>query len=260
MKKSFPSERELGSYLASDKKINILIFDSIDSTNSEAKRYCRAGGALPALFISREQTGGRGRLGRSFDSMRDAGLYMTLAFTPKRGASPHSLTLTAGCAVLLAIKDLCNTHPKIKWVNDILINEKKVAGILAEGAFDADGNMPYALVGIGVNLKKRPFPEELTAKVGTLEEFSEKAPDINELAAKITSLFLSLSERFDVALGIYKKELDTLGKRVLVTGKEDGEFLADVKDIDEEGNLIVQRDDGSEVKLFFGEISVITQQ
>jgi len=260
MRKTLPSEEILRSRLAPDTNISIFIYDTVDSTNAEAKRYCQSGGNLPAIFIAREQTGGRGRLGRSFDSKRDMGLYMTLAVTPKPKATPHSLTLTAGCAALFAIKELTATTPEIKWVNDILIGRRKVAGILAEGAFDSCGNMTFALIGIGINIKKRSFPKELLNKAGSLEELTGTAPDINLLAAEITNRFFSFAEDFTATLDTYRKHLNTLGKRILVTGCEGGEFSAEACGLDAEGNLIVRKAGGDTQKLFFGEISVINQE
>ena len=259
MRKSLPSEKYMRSRLAADTVFNFLVYDTVDSTNLEAKRYCQSGERLPAIFIARGQTGGRGRLGRSFDSMRDKGLYLTFAFVPEAGASPHSLTLTAGCAALLAIEELCGITPDIKWVNDLQIRGKKIAGILAEGAFDASGNMSYAIVGIGINIKKRRFPKELSDKVGTLEESANFLPDINELAAEIINRFFSLYGDLDTTLNLYRTHLSTLGKRVAVKSG-DGEYLAMARELDGEGNLIVEREDGTLEKLFFGEISVITQE
>ncbi len=259
MRKSLPNEKKIRSLLASSAPIGISILDTADSTNKEARRYCREGGDLPALFVARQQTAGRGRLGRSFVCERDKGLYMTLALAPRSGASPHSLTLTAGCAVLLAIRDLTGVTPKIKWVNDILIENKKVAGILAEGAFDASGNMSFAAVGIGINIHKIHFPEELSLKAGTLLELTGKAPDINSLAAEIINRFLALSEDMDTVLKTYKEHLSTLGKRITVVGGSE-DFSALAKDLDCEGNLIIERDDGTEERIFFGEVGVISRE
>ena len=258
MRKSLPNEQRIRSLLAPDTPIKVFVYDTVESTNKEAKRYCLDENPRPALFVARGQSLGRGRLGRSFDSMRDKGLYMTLAFKPYAKASPHSLTLTAGCAVLFAIRELTGVTPKIKWVNDIIIDQRKIAGILAEGAFSADGNMSYAIVGIGVNIKKRAFQKELEAKAGTLEEQAKSTPDINALAAEITNRFFALAKDFDATIEAYRTHLDTLGRRILVTGKE-SDFSCIAKGLDDTGNLIIERDDGSEDKLFFGEISVINQ-
>lgn len=259
MRKSLPNEKIIRSLLSSPAPIGIFVLDEVDSTNKEARRYCGEGGSLPMLFVAREQTAGRGRLGRSFVCERDKGLYMTLALAPRDGATPHSLTLAAGCAVLSAIRDLTGVTPKIKWVNDILIEDKKVAGILAEGAFDAGGNMSFAAVGIGVNINKMRFPKELSKKAGTLVELTGKAPDINTLAAEIVNRFLALSLDMNTVLDTYKEHLSTLGKRITVTGGGE-DFAALAKDLDCDGNLIVEREDGTEEKIFFGEVSVINRE
>ena len=258
MQNKLTSDKTLLALLAPENQLRIHLLDTVDSTNSEAKRYCLSGGELPALFIARGQTGGRGRLGRSFDSSYGKGLYMTLALKPKSGTTPHSLTLTAGCATLLAIRELTGAEPEIKWVNDIEIQNKKVSGILAEGAFDADGNMSYAIVGVGVNIRKRDFPPELAERAGTLEELTGYAPDEAVLAANIANRFFSLSRDFSSALAVYRERLNTLSRRILVLGVNT-EYTAKAIDIDEEGNLIIMLDDGSYDKLFFGEISVINQ-
>ncbi|MBO7302855.1 MAG: biotin--[acetyl-CoA-carboxylase] ligase, partial [Clostridia bacterium] len=139
-------------------KFKNIRFKEIDSTNDEAKRYVSGGGELPALIFSESQTAGRGRLGRSFFSSDNKGVYMTVVFeAPAEDAFLKITSIAAVCAVE-SIKELFGVSTEIKWVNDIYYKSKKVGGILAE-SFVVDDKR-YVAVGFGINLYTR-LPEEL---------------------------------------------------------------------------------------------------
>lgn len=139
--------------------INILRFDSIDSTNTEAANQARQGADEGLCVIARQQTAGRGRHGRSWVSTADAGLYFSIVLRPKLETKFIPLiTLMSGIAVYDTLKDL-GLKPDIKWVNDVLIGEKKISGILAENVETTRGNA--VIVGIGININNRNFPDEV---------------------------------------------------------------------------------------------------
>ena len=148
--------------------LKVFTFDEIDSTNSEAKRravdvgaFRDAAGNLTekgksyhiSLFASESQTGGKGRLGRTFVSSADVGVYFSLLYSPKNGVkNPALYTAAAAVAVSRAIKNLYGENPSIKWVNDVFLAGKKISGILVEGIANFEtGTIDAAVVGIGIN-------------------------------------------------------------------------------------------------------------
>ena len=134
-------------------------FDSVDSTNTEALRNARIGAAHGTCIIARQQTAGRGRQGRVWISPPDAGLYLSVVLRPHLDhAMLPVITLAAAIAVHDALTEL-GLKPDIKWPNDVLVNEKKISGILAETAETADGLA--VVVGIGVNVMNDSFPPEI---------------------------------------------------------------------------------------------------
>lgn len=139
--------------------INILRFDTIGSTNTEAANQARQGADEGLCVIARQQTAGRGRHGRTWVSPPDSGLYFSIVLRPKLAPKELSLiTLMTGVAVYDTLKEL-GLKPDIKWVNDILVNEKKICGILAEAVETPAGNA--VIVGIGINITNKNFPNEV---------------------------------------------------------------------------------------------------
>ncbi len=165
----------------------ILTFDILDSTNSEALRQAKLGADEGLCIVARQQTAGRGRHGRTWVSERDAGVYLSIVLRPKLEMHDlPSITLMSGVAVHDA---LCafGMQPDIKWVNDVLINEKKIAGILAETTETSAG---VAVVsGIGINLTSRNFPPDLVATATSVEDSSPTAVTRDELIDTLTGRF-----------------------------------------------------------------------
>ncbi len=149
---------------------NILRFETIDSTNSEAARQAKLGADEGLGIIARQQTAGRGRHGRSWVSDIDAGLYFSIVLRPKMDVQFLPLiTLMTGVAVYYTLKEF-NLKPDIKWVNDILIGEKKICGILAETVDTTIG--VAVIVGIGINLTSRNFPDEIVDTATSIDSES----------------------------------------------------------------------------------------
>jgi BirA family biotin operon repressor/biotin-[acetyl-CoA-carboxylase] ligase len=168
----------------------ILHFDTIDSTNLEAMRQAKAGAPEGLCIIAREQTRGRGRLDRSWESPRDAGLYVSLILRPKFAMNAWPLiTLAAALAVQDALIKASTLRADIKWPNDLCVNDRKLCGILAETLDTNSG--PAAVLGIGINLRNtNSVPEEATS----VEAETGRAPEVSAL---LESLLKSIAEKYE---------------------------------------------------------------
>ena len=159
----------------SDKmNITVLDFDTIDSTNTEAIKQARLGADEGLCIVARQQTAGRGRHGRTWISEKDAGLYFSIVLRPKFETRYLPLImLMAGVAVHDTLQDF-GLQPDIKWVNDILIGEKKISGILAE---TTETNTGLAVIlGIGINIRNSNFPAEMSDKATSIETALKSSP------------------------------------------------------------------------------------
>jgi BirA family biotin operon repressor/biotin-[acetyl-CoA-carboxylase] ligase len=172
----------------------ILRFDSIDSTNLEATRQARAGAPEGLCIIAREQTAGRGRLDRSWHSPKDAGLYFSIVLRPvlKMNLWPL-LPLMSALAVSDALMKSCGLSTDIKWPNDILANDRKLCGILAETVETETGSA--AIVGIGINLTSEGVPEDLRSTATSIEEITNRKPDGEVI---VIALVQAIAERYEV--------------------------------------------------------------
>lgn len=237
---------------------DLHLFDSIDSTNTEAKRRALADNVgRPSFFMALSQTAGRGRLGRSFLS-QGGGLYLSYLFYPDMPCEDSILiTVYAAVCVCETIEELCGVKPDIKWVNDVLLGGKKVAGILTEGKISESGNVfDYAVVGIGVNVAAVDFPSELSEIATDLESASGKRTSLAAfavcLAEKLLAFDPSLARNY---IERYKMRSAVIGREVRVISPV-GEYSARVLDIDERGALIIERACGEREALVSGEISI----
>ncbi len=148
-------------------KLNLQTFDVIDSTNTEALKQARSGAEEGVCILARQQTAGRGRHGRVWVSENDAGLYFSIVLRPRLEPQSLSLiTLMAGVAVYDTLKDF-GLSPDIKWVNDVLVAEKKISGILAETT-ETDKGLAV-VVGIGINIRSSNFPPEIAEIATSIE-------------------------------------------------------------------------------------------
>lgn len=236
---------------------DVKVYELIPSTNTAAEEYARENPNVCAIFVAEEQSAGSGRLGRRFHSPRGAGLYMTLLFTPS-GVKTDGVWLTtlAAVAVRRAIKRLSTLDPKIKWVNDLYLDGKKAAGILAKASLDEKGGIKYSVIGIGINVLDIPLPEEIKEIATSLEAAGGGRIDRNLLASAIAEEFFSaLNENCEALIAEYKKASIVLGKRVRVI-KPDLEYYATATDITESGELLLLREDGKKEILSTGEVSI----
>ena len=156
-------------------RTTILRFDSIDSTNAEAARQAKLGAPEGLCIVAREQTHGRGRLGRVWISPKDAGLYFSIVLRPRleTGAWPL-ISLMAALAVSDALRRAYGLQADLKWPNDVCVENRKLSGILSE-ALETEGS--YAvIVGIGINLRREALPAELCELATSVESATDKRP------------------------------------------------------------------------------------
>lgn len=240
-------------------RLDITLFDELDSTNTYLKKLARAGAPEGRVIIARRQSAGRGRLGRSFYSDAE-GLYISVLIRPHMKAE-NMVFVTAMTAVAMAraIERTVDAAPMIKWVNDIFVRGKKVCGILCESAFGADALSEYVVIGAGVNITEPSggFPSDISAVAGALLPYGNR----QELRASIAAAFLEemFSEyaRLDSRsfLGEYRRRSMVTGKSVSVifpTLTRHGQAVA----IDDDCRLVVRFDDGTTEHVSTGEISI----
>ena len=236
--------------------IAVQVMESVDSTNTEAKRRLSAGLTEPLLLLAETQTCGRGRLGRAFCSPNGAGLYMSLVLHPDLPVERAlSLTSAAAVAVCLAVESLTDLRPQIKWVNDVYVGDRKLCGILAEGITDpVSGRLRSVVIGIGINCRSVPLPDGLAAIATSLED-AGAAVDRNRLAAavcdRLTELYGGLDARTWLPLYRARSWLD--GKAVICRIGDrtiDGIVLG----IDDDGALLLANEEGTH-RLFSGMIT-----
>lgn len=249
----------LGSYAD---KVALAIHDTVDSTNTLAKSSAHE--SAPTLYIARTQTAGRGRLGRSFHSPADTGLYMTVSYTTDEPLTQAvRVTALAAVAAVLAIETLTGKSPAIKWVNDIYLDHAKIGGILTEAVTLPEGRTRM-IVGLGINLTTTTFPEGLRAPASCLFSPSEAhlaTTDFADgLAGEITRRLLEAvdgSTSPAACLQVYREHLGYVGEPVLCTRGNDT-FEGVVLGVDEGYSLLVSVD-GQTVTLSSGEISIRPQ-
>ena len=247
---------------------NIQTMESTTSTNDLAKLYANQNSTTPAIFISEEQTAGRGRLGRKFVSPSKTGLYISLCLFPTIALEDLSLiTCATAVACVETLEELTGKSLNIKWVNDLFYQDKKVGGILTEVISDFESQQVQALiVGIGINLIDSPqsFPEELHSIVGSIfsskEEYNDSSFNRNHFIAqfleKWTFYYQNLSKRDFIES--YKEHSNVIGKFVnIFEGNQT--YSAYAKDIDENGHLIIEKEDNTLHSLSYGEVSIRTK-
>jgi len=237
---------------------SIIRFDQIGSTNTEALNHARRGAEEGLCIVARQQTEGRGRHGRTWVSPKDAGLYFSIVLRPT--IEPRFLTLItlmAGVAVHDTLAEF-GLRPDIKWVNDLLVNEKKIAGILAETAETEKG--VAVVVGIGINLRSSNFPTEIAETATSLEAESPRTVTFSELEETLVRFIghfydmLQSPNGPDETLREWQRRSSySSGKQVVVrlanetvTGTTDG--------LGPNGALRVRKTDGKTVTVTAGEV------
>lgn len=249
------SQKLIKAFLRDNTECAVKVFDTIDSTNSEAKRVIKDGLNIDAIFVAEGQTGGRGRRGKSFFSPNTSGLYFTAVLHPNISLSDATgITAAAAVAVCDIIKNETKKDPKIKWVNDIFIDGKKVCGILTEAVTDFETNKVSAvIVGIGINLTTSDFPSELKNIAGAVGKDIDRNRLSAELFIRLKSLCDTLPEKS--FMDSYRGYSMVLGNKIEFS--QNGIFYqATAEKIHDDGSLEVQTLSNETFILNSGEISI----
>lgn len=237
-------------------------FDTIDSTNTRAKQMGMQGAPHGTILIADSQTGGRGRLGRSFHSPVGKGIYLSLLLRPNCHVSQlMHLTCATGIAMCDAVEDATGLRPGIKWTNDLVFSTRKLGGILTELSLDGEGNVAFAVVGIGINCNQNidEFPEEIRPIATSLAAQAQTSIDRSKvIAAMLTGLYKmseTLLEQRDQMLDCYIQDCVTIGKEISVVRADEVRHGTAVG-IDREGALLVHFPDGHTEAVSSGEVSI----
>lgn len=241
--------------------MELYVLPETGSTNTLLREKANAGAAEGCTIIAGAQTEGRGRMGRSFYSPADTGIYMSILLRPTDLTPVQAIGLTtmAAVAVCEAIEEVSGRQAQIKWVNDVFMEGKKVSGILTEASMGLEsGSLDYVIVGVGINVyaPKEGFPKEIEQIAGAV--FQERQNDgKNHLAAAFLNRFMEYYSKKQSADYVekYRERSLVIGKeiRVLSSG---GERKALALDVDKECHLLVRYEDGSTERLSSGEISI----
>lgn len=240
----------------------VVCLDTVDSTNEEIKRRALAGAEAGLVVTAETQTGGKGRRGRSFQSLSGKGLYLSVLLKPNVPLDQVSqLTAWTAVAVCRAIEEVCGVRPQIKWPNDVLMDGKKLCGILTEMGVEAEtGALGYVVVGMGTNVSQ------------TEEDFGPElcdlATSLHLVGAEVTRRELALAliaelDRMNAAFphgreeyfDAYTRRCVTLGREVLLI-RGDGTTQATAERLTGAFQLVVRRPDGTEETVSSGEVSV----
>ena len=251
--------------LLSDAKVGsqLVCLDTIDSTNTECKRQAIAGAAEGLVVTAEEQTGGRGRRGRGFQSPRGKGLYLSALFRPDMEPGRVSdFTAWVAVAVCDGIEACCGLRPQIKWTNDIILGNRKLVGILTELGLESESNaLDYMVTGIGVNVNHtlEDFAPEIQDMAISLAQELGRPVRRAELAVQIilalNRMYAGYPENRAEYLSKYRAGCVTTGHPVqLITPTARREAFA--LEIDEHFNLVVELPDHSQEIIAAGEVSV----
>lgn len=231
----------------------------IDSTNLWIKRLAKEGAPEGTLALAEFQSAGRGRLGRSWEVPEGTSVMMSILLRPKfEPQYAPTLTLVMGMAVAKAVKSL-GFDVSIKWPNDVVVSHKKICGILTEMGV-RDGKIDYAVIGVGINVNIKEFPEEMADKATSLYLESGREFDRSQIPGLVMEAFEEYYEKFAETCDLsglkeeYESILANYNQPVRVLAKEPYEGVA--RGITDGGELLVEKTDGTIVAVSAGEVSV----
>ena len=249
------------SHLPGDLPWQVHWFKTIDSTNTQAKAMAQQGAPHGTVLVAEHQTGGRGRMGRSFSSPAGVGLYLSVILRPGCPAQElMHLTCAAGVAACNAVQKVCGIRPGIKWINDLILQNRKLGGILTEMSVDTKtGLTEYAVIGIGINClqQTQDFPHEIQDMAISLRSAGVTV-DIPVLAAALINELHQMSLQLHTSknlMATYRQDCVTLGREVVLMGN-DAPQRGTALDVDDAGALLVRLEDGSVHAVNSGEVSV----
>ena len=251
------NEQDIKKFLQKKyQNFDFQVFDTIDSTNIYAKKIVK-NLTKNTIIVSNSQTNGQGKFGKSFFSPANTGIYMTIVLKDNiETTKVFSITFICALAVCKAIEKLTDIKPKIKWINDIFVNNKKCCGILTECETNFKINISTDIIaGIGININTVKFPEELKDIAVSLQK---KDIDRNKMTAEIINNFFKFYSTFTTEQIIekYKKYCFVLDKDICYT-KENVKYIAKAIDINEFGNLIIKDINGNLQTLEYEEIKIL---
>ena len=239
----------------------VLRLETVDSTNLFLRAMAAEGAPHGTVVLAREQTGGRGRSGRSFSSPKDMGIWCSVLL--RLSVPPEQLlclTPITAEAVRRALVRTTGLDIGIKWTNDLVCGGRKLCGILTELSV-IGGTVDYAILGIGINCRQQPedFPPEVQSMATSLRQLLGRDPDRETI---LTALLQELSEAVQALttdptpwMQAYKAHCITLGRDVKIV-RGDRVQLAHVDDMNEQGALLVTLSDGTKETILSGEVSV----
>jgi BirA family biotin operon repressor/biotin-[acetyl-CoA-carboxylase] ligase len=233
--------------------IEVIYYSSIDSTNTQAKRLINEGKNNIMLVICDEQTAGRGRQGKSFYSPALTGIYMSFVAHPMT-ALQNAVTSTTAAAVAVcrAVERLTDKKPKIKWVNDVYLGDKKICGILTEAVTDFETQtVTSVIIGIGMNIKTIDFPDDIE-NAASLNANVRRA---DLIAAIADELYIINNSDYNDFISYYRSHSMIIGEKINFI-QNDRVTPATAVEIDETGGLVVRLDNGELMTLRSGEISI----
>ncbi len=236
----------------------VVYFDTIGSTNDYAKKIAKEA-IEGTLIISEEQTKGRGRMGRYWHSLKGDGIWVSIILKPN--IYPYEapfVTQVVGASIVKALNKL-GISPSIKWSNDILLNGKKVCGILTEMSAEID-KIDYLIVGMGMNVKNLNFPQEVKHMATSIwrEGYQIKRIELlKSIIEEFETLYLNYIQKKDPheIIKICKENSAIIGKTVYILKGEE-KTKAKAIDINEKGNLIVLDENNEKKELLSGEVSI----
>ena len=241
----------------------LLCLDVIDSTNTECKRRAMAGAPEGLVVTAEEQTGGRGRRGRSFQSPKGKGLYLSALFRPSlEPARTADFTAWVAVAVCDGIEACCGVRPQIKWTNDIILNGRKLVGILTELGLESESNtLDYLVTGIGINVNEEAgdfSPEIQEVATSLLQELGHpvrRAELCAQVALALDRMYAAYPQAKAEYLEKYRAGCLTPGRQVqLITPNSRRQAFA--LEVDDNFNLVGELHNGKRETISAGEVSV----
>lgn len=263
------TEGALTAGLGAERMKRVLCFDRVDSTNLRLQECAMQGKACDGLIaVANEQTGGRGRRGRVFHSPKDQGIYLSFLLRPAESgksvsaADWTSLTARASLAVCRAIQRIYAVFPDIKWVNDLLLHNKKICGILTQMDLESESaEVRDIVIGIGVNVQERTedFPPELQAIASSLYQetglYCPRTALATAMIEELDALYANWEAGQESDLALYRAHCLVPGRTVLLRTPA-GDRTAYAERIGDDFSLWIRHSDGSEEALRGGDITV----
>ena len=239
----------------------VFYYESVDSTNQQAKRSAEAGCGQGTLIVADMQTAGRGRRGKAWSSPPGTNAYFTLILKPEYDPDCVSMvTLVMALAVAEGIRAACGVRAGIKWPNDIVAEGKKLCGMLTEMSMERD-YVHHVVVGAGINVRRQEFAPEIARTAVSLEQLCGKKISRAQLIAHVMKAFEEYYGRFEQEHSLaglleqYNALLVSRDKEVCVLDPK-GEYRGISRGVNAHGELLVELADGSVTEVYAGEVSV----